>query len=110
LFVIAGYVSDNIGARAFLSTIPDSLLGDRGYDADWCRDAFQDKGMSPCIPSRKQREAIVRYDKRRYKRSTRIKIISGRLKDRRRFATRYERCPKVFLSPIALAAVVIYWP
>ena len=33
----------------------------------------------------------------------------GRLKDWRRVATRYDRCPKVFLSAIALAATVIYW-
>ncbi|REF68449.1 hypothetical protein BDD41_3495 [Paracoccus versutus] len=32
-----------------------------------------------------------------------------RLKDWRRVATRYDRCPKVFLSAIALAATVIYW-
>jgi len=30
-------------------------------------------------------------------------------KDWRRVATRYDRCPKVFLSAIALAATVIYW-
>ncbi|MGB2201141.1 MAG: IS5/IS1182 family transposase, partial [Pseudooceanicola atlanticus] len=33
----------------------------------------------------------------------------SRLKDWRRVATRYDRCPKVFLSAIALAALVIYW-
>lgn len=33
----------------------------------------------------------------------------GGLKDWRRVATRYDRCPKVFLSAIALAATVIYW-
>ena len=33
----------------------------------------------------------------------------GRLKDWRREATRYDRCAKVFLSAIALAALVIYW-
>lgn len=32
-----------------------------------------------------------------------------RLKDWRRGATRYDRCPKVFLSAIALAALVSYW-
>ncbi|NVO29181.1 transposase [Donghicola sp. C2-DW-16] len=36
-----------------------------------------------------------------------IEIMFGRLKDWRRVATRYERCPKVFLSVIALAVVVI---
>ena len=33
----------------------------------------------------------------------------GRLKDWRGVATHYDRCPKVFLSAIALAALVIYW-
>ena len=36
LFVTAGQVSDYIGARALLGSLPnvDWLLGDRGYDAD----------------------------------------------------------------------------
>ncbi|WP_439650946.1 transposase [Phycobacter azelaicus] len=38
-----------------------------------------------------------------------IEIMFGRLKDWRRVATRYDRCPKVFLSAIALAALFIYW-
>ena len=54
-------------------------------------------------------EKPVKYDKRRYKRRNRIEIMFGRLKDWRRVATRYDRCPKVFLSAIALAALVIYW-
>ena len=49
------------------------------------------------------------YDKRRYKRSNRVEILFGRLKDGRRVATRYDRCPKGFPSAIALAATVIYW-
>ena len=46
---------------------------------------------------------------RRYRRRYRIEIMFGRLKDWRRVATRYDRCPKVFLSAIALAATVIFW-
>ncbi|WP_323008237.1 IS5 family transposase [Paracoccus sp. (in: a-proteobacteria)] len=111
LFVTAGQVSDYIGARALLSSLPnvDWLLGDRGYDADWFREALKDKGIRACIPGRKQRKKTVKYDKRRYKRRNRIEIMFGRLKDWRRVATRYDRSPKVFLSAIALAAVVIYW-
>ena len=47
LFVTAGQVSDYIGARALLSGLPKVkwLLGDRGYDADWFREALQDKGI-----------------------------------------------------------------
>ena len=62
-----------------------------------------------CIPGRKQRKKTVKYDKRRYKRRNRIEIMFGRLKDRRRVVTRYDRCPKIFLSAIVLAAIVTYW-
>ena len=42
------------------------------------------------------------------KRRNRIEIMLGRLKDWRRVATHYDRCPKVFLSAIALAATVLF--
>ena len=76
---------------------------------DWFREALKDKGIRACIPGRKQRTTKVKYDKRRYKRRNRIEIMFGRLKDWRRVATRYDRCPEIFLSAIALAATVIYW-
>jgi transposase len=78
-------------------------------DADWFREALQDRGIRPCLPGRTSRGEAVRYGKRRYKRRNRIEIMFGRLKDWRRIATRYDRCPKVFLSAIALAAAVIFW-
>ena len=85
------------------------LLADRGYDADWFRDALKDKGIKPCIPGRKSRGKPIKHDKRRYKRRNRIEIMFGRLKDWRRVATRYDRCPKVFLAAVALAATVMFW-
>jgi len=85
------------------------LLADRGYDADWFREALVDKGTKPCIPGRKSRKKTVKYDKRRYKRRNRIERMFGKLKDWRRIATRYDRSPTVFLSAIALAATVIFW-
>ena len=109
-FVTAGQVSDYVGARALVSSLPkvDWLLGDRGYDADWFREALKYRGIRACIPGQKQRNTPVKYNKHRYKRRNRIEIMFGRLKDWRRVATRYDRCPKVFLSAIALAALVIY--
>lgn len=111
LFMTAGQVSDYTGAAALLDSLPRAqwLLGDRGYDADWFRDALQARGITPCIPGRKTRTEPIRYDKRRYKRRNRIEIMFGRLKDWRRVATRYDRCPTVFLSAIALAATVLFW-
>ncbi len=111
LFMTAGQVSDYTGAAGLLDSLPRAqwLLGDRGYDADWFRDALQAKGITPCIPGRKTRTEPIRYDKRRYKRRDRIEIMFGRLKDWRRVATRHDRCPTVFLSAIALAATVLFW-
>jgi transposase len=110
-FMSAGQVSDYTGAAALLGGLPqaDWLLADRGYDADWIRRALEDRGISACIPGRKSRKETVKYDKRRYKRRNRIEIMFGRLKDWRRVATRYDRCPETYLSAIALAATVLFW-
>ena len=108
--VTAGQVSDDTSAAALLDSLPKAqwMLVDRGYDADWFRDALQEKGITPCIPGRKIRNKTVEYDERRYKRRNRIEIMFGRLKDWRRAATRYDRCPKAFFSAVALAAAVIF--
>ena len=76
--------------------------------AGWFREALKGKGIRACIPGRRQRTKPIKYNKRCYKRRNRIEIMFGSLKDWRRVATRYDRCPKVFLSAIALAALVIY--
>ena len=106
-----GQMSDYKGAALMIDAFPKAkaLLADRGYDADWFRDALEDKGIKPCIPGRKSRGKPIKHDKRRYKRRNRIEIMFGRLKDWRRVATRYDRCPKVFLSAVALAATVMFW-
>ncbi|TGD60049.1 IS4/IS5 family transposase, partial [Tabrizicola sp. WMC-M-20] len=66
-FMTAGQVSDYTGAAALLSSLPKAewLLADRGYDADWFRDALKDKGIKPCIPGRKSRGKPIKHDKRR---------------------------------------------
>ena len=106
-----GQMSDYKGAALMIDALPKAkaLLADRGYDADWFRDALQEKGITPCIPGRKIRNKTVKYDKRRYKRRNRIEIMFGRLKDWLRVATRYDRCPTAFFSALALAATVLFW-
>ena len=78
-FTTAGQVSDYTGAAALLDDLPKAqwMLADRGYDADWYRDALQAKGVTPCIPGRKSRIMPIKYDKRRYKSRSRIEIMRG---------------------------------
>ena len=111
MFLSAGQTSDYIGARAMLSSLPPAkaLLADRGYDADWFRWALADRGIQPCIPSRKGRNFPVAHDPVLYRQRHRIENAFGRLKDWRRIATRYDRCADIYLSAIALAATVMFW-
>ena len=85
------------------------MLANRGYDADWFRDALEEKGIKPCIPGRKSRNEPIKYDKRRCRRRNRIEIMFSRLKDWRRVATRFDRNIKTFMATIAIAAFVTWW-
>lgn len=99
------------GATALLDELPTAqwMLADRGYDADWFREALQTKGHKATQAGLKIRSTTIRCDKRRYGRRNRIEIMFGRLKDWRRIATRHDRSPMVFFSAIALAATVFFW-
>ena len=81
-FMTAGQVSDYTGAAALLDDLAKAqwMLADRGYDADWYRDALQAKDITPCIPGRQSRIKPIKYDKRRYRSRNRIEIMFGRLK------------------------------
>lgn len=111
LFLTGGQTSDYIGARALMDRLPraKTMLADRGYDADWFRNALKDMEIEPCIPSRRGRKVPIPHDPILYKRRHRIENTFAKLKDWRRIAMRYDRCPRVFLSAIALAAIVLFW-
>lgn len=104
-------MSDYKGASQLLETLPQAkeLLADRGYDADWFRNALLEKGISSCIPPRKTRKAPIVYDKELYKQRHKIENMFGRIKDWRRIAMRYDRCAHTFFSAICIAAVVIFY-
>ena len=106
-----GQMSDYKGAALMIDAFPKAkaLLADRGYDADWFRNALIDMGISPCIPSRTGRKVPIPHDADLYRLRHKIENMFARLKDWRRIATRYDRCEKTFLSAVALAATVMFW-
>jgi transposase len=106
-----GQMSDYKGAALMLPVIPRTsfLLGDRGYDADWLRNALANRGITACIPSKANRKVQIPHDKTLYRQRHRIENMFGRLKDWHRIHTRYDRCAHTFMSAIALAATVIFW-
>ena len=106
-----GQMSDYKGAALMLDALPKArtLIGDRGYDADWFRQALAARGTEPCIPSKTNRRVTIPHDTTLYRQRHKIEIMFGRLKDWRRIHTRYDRCAHAFMSAIALAATVIFW-
>ncbi|MDP6259705.1 MAG: IS5 family transposase [Rhodospirillales bacterium] len=111
LLLSEGQMSDYKGARLIVDALPSAkhLLADRGYDADWFRDALKDKGIKPCIPPKKNRKIQIEYDKTLYKQRHKVENMFGKLKDWRRIATRYDRCAHTFFSAICIAAIVIFY-
>ena len=73
------------------------------------RNALIDLGISPCNPPRSGRKEPIPYDTELYRKRHTIENNFALLKDWRTIATRYDRCPILFLPACALAATVIYW-
>ena len=72
----AGQVSDCKGARKLLDSFPAAkyLLADRGYDADWFREGLLEKGITPCIPPKKNRKRQITYDETLYKQRHKVDV------------------------------------
>ena len=105
-----GQMSDYKGAALMLDALPPAktLLGDRGYDAGWFRDALVERGIVACIPSKANRKIPISHDRVLYRQRHKIENMFGKLKDWRRIHTRYDRCAHTFFSAICIAAIVIF--
>jgi transposase len=106
-----GQMSDYKGAALMLGLLPraKTMLGDRGYDADWFRNALMARGITPCIPSKINRKIQIPHNRSLYRQRHKIENMFGKLKDWRRIHTRYDRCAHTFFSAICIAAIVIFW-
>jgi len=106
-----GQMSDYKGAALMLDALPPAktLLGDRGYDAGWFRNALKARGITACIPSKINHKISITHDRSLYRQRHKIENMFGKLKDWRRFHTRYDRCAHTFFSAICIAATVIFW-
>ena len=87
------------------------MLGDRGYDAGWFRNAnIAERGIVPCIPSKTNRKISIPHDRTLYHQRHKIENMFGRLKDWRRIPYPLRPLlPHLFLSHLYRAATVIFW-
>ena len=90
--------------------VPDYVVADRGYDADWLRDALEERGMELVCPHRRGRKRPSRQDGRtlrRYKRRWIVERTFAWLGNFRRLLVRHERYINMFRAFVHVACILI---
>ena len=77
-----GQMSDFKGAESILPDLPQAkeLLADKGYDANWFREALAKRKIKTCIPSKSNRTKPIPHDKKLYRQRHKIENMFGKLK------------------------------
>ena len=103
-----GQVHDCTQAIALLGERKaEAVLADKGYDSDAIVEHIEHTGATAVIPPKSNRRQPREYDKELYKKRNRIERCFSRLKQFRRFATRYDKNRICFQAFVALACSTI---
>ena len=107
-------MSDYKGAALMLDALPraKAMLGDKGYDADWFRNALIERGIVPCIPSKANRKIPIAHDQTLYRQRHKIEQTvwkRRRIEDGRAWWGSWLVfaifCPKLLLILLALSGM-----
>lgn len=76
-----GQTSDFKGAALMIDAFPKAkaLLGDKGYDAEWFREALAKRKIAACIPSKTNRKVHLPHDPVLCRRRHKIENMFGKL-------------------------------
>jgi transposase len=101
-----GQMHNKKAANVLASALPAAreLVAERGDDSNPFRAALAERGITACIPSKKNRKPAIPHDQVLSRQRHPIENALGSLKDWRRVATRYDRCPVILLT-----AIFIFW-
>jgi transposase len=107
--VVPGQAHDapHLGAMLDQTTVRapamEQVVGDKGFDGEPQRLACRERGVTPVIPYRCNRNNPGRLNKKVYRLRNMIERLIAKLKEFRRVATRYEKLKQTFLGIIHLA-------
>lgn len=87
---------------------PSHVIADRGYDSGALIDAIRRAGAEPVIPPHPRRIDQRVYDKAIYRQRNIVGRCFNRLKQFRRFATRYDRRASFFRAFTLIAASALW--
>jgi transposase len=85
---------------------PSQLFADRGYDADWFREALRERGITPRIPH-KQKPGAGRVRDKHARERWPIERTNAWFHNYRRLTVRWERRPELYLAFAQLATALI---
>lgn len=102
--ITAGQVADCTQAVALLGECKaEAVIADKGYDSDAIVEHIEAMSTQVVIPPRSNRKVQRVYDENLYRRRNQIERCFSKLKQFRRFATRYEKSKVCFQAMVALA-------
>ena len=107
--ITGGQISDYTPAIELLGTHKaEAVIADKGYDSDTIVEHVEIQMQAKAvIPPRSHRKQQRDYDRALYKLRNRIERCFSKLKQFRRFATRYEKSKTCFQALVALACTWI---
>lgn len=83
------------------------VLADKAYDTDEIIAYITENGGEAVIPPKKNRKEPREYDKELYKERNLIERCFSKLKNFRKFATRFEKNIQNFTALVALACIML---
>lgn len=109
LKLTAGQAHDGRSAMDMLATVGpgQTLLADRGYDADYLRAPLAARGAAANIKPMPNRKRVPAFDRALYRKRNVVERFFSKLKHFRAVATRYDKTDDNFLASIHLAAIRI---
>ncbi len=85
----------------------EAVIVGQAYDSDSNRRAIAEQGAQAVIPPRKNRTAAIEHDRHLHQERHMVERRFGKLKQRRRIATRYDKQAADFLGFVWPAATNI---
>jgi transposase len=87
---------------------PRCLLADRAYDSDAIRAQLRALQCEAVIPPKASRVQELSWDRERYKERSAVECAFNRLKQARRFATRYDKTLRNYSAVVAIGCAVLW--
>jgi transposase len=107
--ITAGQVHDSTQAIDLLGARKANwVMADKGYDSQTILDHIRAMGAVAVIPSKANRKRQRKLNKILYRERNRIERCFAKLKNFRRFATRYEKLKSTFKAFVAIACFWIH--